>query len=190
MEEWKEIPGFEDYQASNKGKVKSIKFNKDKILKPSLNSSGYHQVALSLDGKSKTITVHKLVLISFKGIPKKGMEGCHNDGVRTNNDLSNLRWATRTENQHDRIAHGTDNSGIRSGTSKLTEDQVREILNIKKHFKMSNAKIGFLYGVDGSCVSDICTGKSYKSITRNYNEEIKETTHYPLCNNAQLTRPY
>lgn len=38
-----------------------------------------------------------------------------------------LRWATRTENQLDRIADGTHNRGERCGQSKITEDDVRLI---------------------------------------------------------------
>jgi len=34
VEIWKDIPGFLDYQVSNLGRVKSLKREKEKILKP------------------------------------------------------------------------------------------------------------------------------------------------------------
>lgn len=42
-----------------------------------------------------------------------------------------LRWATRSENQKDRTAHGTDSRGERCGRARLKEDQVRSIYNIR-----------------------------------------------------------
>ena len=34
IEIWKAIPGYDNYQVSNLGNVKSLKFNSEKILKP------------------------------------------------------------------------------------------------------------------------------------------------------------
>lgn len=52
---WREIDGFPDYRVSNTGKVKSIKHNKELILKPSL-SNGYQVVPL-YNNKSRSKTV-------------------------------------------------------------------------------------------------------------------------------------
>ena len=52
MEIWKILPGYDEYLISNFGRVKSIKFNKEKILKPSLNN-GYQTVVISKDKKQK-----------------------------------------------------------------------------------------------------------------------------------------
>ena len=44
IEEWKDIPEYEGlYQVSNLGNVKSLKFGKQKLLKPQINSRGYYQ---------------------------------------------------------------------------------------------------------------------------------------------------
>jgi hypothetical protein len=37
-----------------------------------------------------------------------GMQVCHNNGLRTDNRLSNLRYDTASGNMRDRILHGTD----------------------------------------------------------------------------------
>jgi hypothetical protein len=66
---WKDIPGYEGiYQVSNLGNVKSLgndRTRKEKILKPVINGIGYFNVRLCKNGIPKTITVHKLVAITF-----------------------------------------------------------------------------------------------------------------------------
>jgi len=37
------------------------------------------------------------------------MEGCHNNGDKDNNRLSNLRWDTPSSNSLDLVRHGTHN---------------------------------------------------------------------------------
>ena len=51
MEIWKGIEGFDGYQISNYGRVKSLKYGKEKILKGVKNSWGYLQVGLRKDKK-------------------------------------------------------------------------------------------------------------------------------------------
>jgi hypothetical protein len=69
-----------------------------------------------------------------------------------------LRWATRSENQEDRIMHGTSNRGERNGVSSLTEEDVRNIrLRLdKKHNQYDIAKD---FSVDQSTISNIKTRK-------------------------------
>jgi len=80
-----------------------------KILKHNIDSGGYAQVCLFNHTKKKTVGVHVLVLTAFVGPCPAGMETLHEDGVRANNQLSNLRWGTRSENAKDKIRHGTHN---------------------------------------------------------------------------------
>lgn len=52
MEVWKDIKDYEGiYQASNFGNIKSLKFNKEKILKVGVTKKGYYQVVLTIDNK-------------------------------------------------------------------------------------------------------------------------------------------
>ena len=93
---------------SNDGEVKSIdriidvngvkRFVKGVVLKKQLNKHGYWVVILSKNNVHKRQTVHRLVAKAF--IPNPFNKPCtdHIDGVRTNNNVSNLRWATVQEN--------------------------------------------------------------------------------------------
>jgi hypothetical protein len=65
MEIWKEVKGFDGYLISNLGNVKSFRRNREKILNPAIDSSGYLTVSL-YDNKIKcTKKIHQLVAVAF-----------------------------------------------------------------------------------------------------------------------------
>ncbi len=98
-EEWKEIEGFSDYQISNLGRVKSLKRNKEKILKAVDGSRHYLYISLYSLNKKSTYTIHRLVLKAFKLIDDFELLQCnHIDGNKQNNSIDNLEWCTNTEN--------------------------------------------------------------------------------------------
>ena len=97
MENWKTIEGYEDYAISDLGNVKSIRF--DRLLKPSVNGSGYQYVNLVRSKVIKTHSVHKMVMEHF-GETKTQQNFIidHVDGVKTNNKIENLQWMTIQHN--------------------------------------------------------------------------------------------
>jgi hypothetical protein len=101
MEEiWKTIEGFEDYEVSNFGRVKSFKLGKEKILKPSVNNHGYCLVFLFKDKKRSTKKIHQLVSIAFLNHTPCGFKLVvnHKDFNRENNHVDNLEIVTTREN--------------------------------------------------------------------------------------------
>ena len=103
---WKDIPGYEGYQVSNLGRVKSIKNYRgsgDKIMKVSSDGRGYFQLALMKNKKSKTIKVHKLVAITFLNHSQSGMNEVinHKDGNKSNNNVDNLETTTQRNNMNE-----------------------------------------------------------------------------------------
>jgi hypothetical protein len=96
-----------DYSVSNKGRVWSSKSNR--ILNPSKGLGGYEFVKLSQNSKPKQYDVHRLVALAFiKNDDPFRVEVNHIDGNKTNNELSNLEWVTRSEN----VKHAYD-TGLR-----------------------------------------------------------------------------
>ena len=94
-----DIVGFKsNYQISNFGNVKSLKFNKEKLLKTNLNTYGYPKISLKKDNKNITISVHILVAKAF--IPniynKKSVN--HKNKNKQDNNVENLEWVTPFEN--------------------------------------------------------------------------------------------
>jgi hypothetical protein len=45
---------------------------------------------------------------------------------------THLRWATRIENRHDMIEHGSRSVGEKNGSAKLSEDDVRQVRALKR----------------------------------------------------------
>ena len=99
MEHWKAIAGYEGiYEVSDLGRVKSLKYCKEKILKPQKDKYGYLQVCLCKDGHTKQLLVHRLVADEFVPNPNNLETVNHKDEVKTNNTVSNLEWMSREDN--------------------------------------------------------------------------------------------
>lgn len=131
MEIWKDIPLFDNlYQASNLGNIRS----KDKYVTKKCGLSnvgkevkqfykgknlslckadkyGHLNVRVGFNGKKYTLSVHRAVLMAFVGMPPKGTEACHNNGLAWDNRIDNLRWDTHANNNNDRKLHGNYKSG-------------------------------------------------------------------------------
>jgi hypothetical protein len=101
IEIYKDVIDYEGiYQVSNLGNVKSMKFNKEKILKPSKDSKGYLSINLSVNGVFKMRNIHQLVAESFLNHKRCGYRLVvnHLDFNKTNNNVSNLEIVSAREN--------------------------------------------------------------------------------------------
>ena len=103
MEEiWRPIPGYERYELSNLGRVRS----KRGIRKLFTNPNGYAHVVIHGGGKLHTLKIHRLVARVFVPGEAPGLDVCHIDGDKLNNAATNLRWGTRSENILDQVRMG------------------------------------------------------------------------------------
>ena len=109
QEIWKEIKDYPNYQVSNFGRVKTLKYysnihkkyyNRELILKEKDNKHGYKFVSLGCGkrGERKNIAIHRLVAQAFILNPNNYKEINHIDGNKNNNCADNLEWCTRQEN--------------------------------------------------------------------------------------------
>ena len=93
MEIWKDILGYEGlYQVSNYGRVRSLKYGKEKILKQQINTDGYLHIDLYKNKKRKNYNVHRLVTIAFLENPNNYPQVNHKDENKQNNHIDNLEW--------------------------------------------------------------------------------------------------
>jgi hypothetical protein len=124
-EEWRPVAGFEVYEVSNLGNVRSVdRWRRNRqslylvrgrpVTQHALQSSHLcvylYNEAGRKENKHKRHLVHRLVLTAFRGPCPEGHEGCHIDGVPANNLLENLYWGTHSQNMLDSVRHGTHNS--------------------------------------------------------------------------------
>ena len=100
---WKDIKGYDgDYQVSNLGKVKSLKKDREKILKHS-NNNGYCLVCLYKNKKTTACSVHQLVYYTFNDVEKtKDFVIDHINRDKSDNRLENLRLVTQRKNTQNR----------------------------------------------------------------------------------------
>jgi hypothetical protein len=108
---WKPVKGYEGlYEVSNLGRVKSLErpiyrkcgrlhyTQKELILSTKrVGSHGYRYLNLC-NRVQKAYTVHRLMMEAFIPNPENKKDINHIDGNKLNNVLSNLEWATRSEN--------------------------------------------------------------------------------------------
>lgn len=108
MERWKDIAGYEDrYEISTHGRVRNKLTGR--VRSCTVDSSGYPQVDLKIDGVRKMYKVHRLVAAAFIPNPNGHSMVLHADDVPTNNHVNNLRWGTREQNALDMINNGNHN---------------------------------------------------------------------------------
>lgn len=157
--EWKAIPGFEDYEVSNQGEVRSYrKINRycegqcyltPHLLKPAIDARGYRRVNLRCNGQTHSKKVAFLVLLAFVGPLPSGMHGCHNNNNPSDDRLENLRYDTPRGNARDRLS--------------LSDVQVIEM---RKRRAQGNsvAILAKLFDIKYEIAKDICRGKTYRVI--------------------------
>lgn len=106
IEIWKDVVGYEGiYMVSNLGRIKALaRFMKNatilpRILTPVLNKGGYTKFMFRDKNKKwKNILIHRVVAMAFIPNPENKKTVNHIDSVRNNNKVSNLEWATQSEN--------------------------------------------------------------------------------------------
>ena len=105
----KSIEGFYRYSVDENGFVYShfftsrsgrlIRRKEDKILSIAADAYGYGVVTLYSDTDKKVCKVHRLVASAFIENPEGKPQVNHKNGVKLDNRVKNLEWATSSENQ-------------------------------------------------------------------------------------------
>jgi hypothetical protein len=98
-EEWKDIVGYEGhYRISNQGRVMSLKFGKTRIMKLNENNLGRIIIGLCKNKGRKILFISRLVAQHFLPDWDKSLNVDHINGVKTENDVDNLRMVTNAQN--------------------------------------------------------------------------------------------
>lgn len=158
-EVWKPIPGFFGFcEASSLGRVRSVSRRvisgrgfrciTGRLLTPSLGPDGYYFVSTSSESGHRSLPLHRLIALAFKGPRPPGLQIRHLDGVKTNCRADNLEYGTALENWADRKEHGNSVAGLQNPNAKLTVAEINEIVKIGK--SRPYAETGRLFGISDS----------------------------------------
>lgn len=172
-ETWKAAPGYEGlYEVSDLGRVRRLiyvnkqtcrRYDEPRIIKLSNNHPWYLTVTLSKSSKHRTFRVHSLVLLTFVGPRPAKEHGCHINGQPHDNRLANLRWAPQTQNEADKVRHGTVPYGTKSGTAKLSDAIVADMKR-RMAAGVKDRVLAEEAGVEVSTVRLIRWGKTWRHV--------------------------
>lgn len=181
MEEvWKEIPGARGlYHISSKGRVKSLarmtyytsrggnpvqRAYPEVIMKlPTCNDTWYPMVTIR--GINRKL-VHRLVAIAFIPNPDNLEFVNHKDGIKQNNNVENLEWCTRQQNEDHAFRTGLKNStGCNNAMSKLQDEDVVSILKVSNRCVSVKNDLCKQYDVSRATIERIWNRKIWKHIT-------------------------
>ena len=177
---WKDVQEFKGVlQISSKGRVRTLdrvckgKNNSNKIVKgmlrkPTKDKQGYLKVVLTINGTVYCRRVHRLVAKEFISNPLNKPEVNHIDGLKDNNEVTNLEWVSASEN----VKHAHDNNlikpfkrnilkGHENPNSRFTESQVAEIKEMRLNGSIYR-KIADKFNVSITAIHNVCKEISYK----------------------------
>jgi len=106
-----EINGYPNYLIYEDGRVYNKKFKR--FLTAYINNSGYYRIGLFNNGKSKMFYIHRLIALHYIPNPNNYPEVDHIDRNRQNNNISNLRWASKSmQNENRNVISNTNEKYI------------------------------------------------------------------------------
>lgn len=165
VEFWMPVKGRDDYLISDKGRVKSLNYNRTgevRILVGKHYAKSRYTI-VTIGGKTRLN--HVLVAESFIGPKPAGMQVNHKDGNRHNNSWSNLEYVTASENKlhAHRLGLAPCQKGESNNNAKLDADKVREIRRLKSE-GLSQAKIASIFNVCNAAVGDVIRRKNWAHV--------------------------
>ena len=131
-----EINGYPNYLIYEDGRVWSKNYNR--FLKPYLNNTnGYYQIGFFNNNKRKAFSIHRLIALHYIPNPNNYETVDHIDRDKQNNNINNLRWASRTMQQSNRKVHSNTGEKHIYKSKYLYEIQKKycfsEYLNCEKY---------------------------------------------------------
>lgn len=165
-EQWKDIPGYPYYQASNLGRLRTLdkvvkcrngtRTIKGRVLKPTLiKKTGYHQITINRRGRS----AHRLIALAWCEGFSEGLWIDHINGIRSDNRQENLEWVTASENCRRPYALGRRDGtckGKFSGQHPTSKPVIATDLRTGSEREFASAMDAVREGFDSSSISRCC----------------------------------
>ena len=141
-----EVIDYPNYLIYDDGRVYNK--NRNRFLKPRINTHGYCHVVLFENSKQKNHSIHRLVAIHYIPNPENKREVDHINRIRTDNRIENLRWATSSENNQNKGISKNNTTGVKNISYSIPRDYwvFHKTINgkrIEKYFKTKEEAIEF-----------------------------------------------
>lgn len=163
---WKKISKYGGlYEVSDRGEVRRA-LKRKLVLREGGN--GYYIVALYENNKRTEEIVHRLVAKAFIPNPEKKRTINHKNGIKTDNRVENLEWATYGENMRHAFEAGImeKSYGSKHWKAKLTETDVRRI-RMALACGIKRNELVNMFDVSKLTVDKIARGDSWKHVHLN-----------------------
>jgi hypothetical protein len=172
-EEWKDIEGYEGYQISNIGRIKSFRNKKPLIMSLCENADGYLMTRIMKNGKGNTVRAGRLVALHFVDGFKEGLEVNHIDSNRKNDVYTNLEWVTHKDNIRHSHKHGfKSNFGDKNPRSTISNNDAMTIIEALTHLRPM--QIVRLFGYKKSIVMQIYLRRNWQHLSVGYEFEKRK----------------
>jgi NUMOD4 motif/Multicopper oxidase len=188
-EEWREIPGYEGYEASDLGRIRSVdrylefvgrwglcvRFHRGRVLRVFNSNQSTGGTCLNLHlGKNCSIEVGRAVLLAFVGAPPSDdHEAAHRDSDGANNTPGNLIWATRAEISEFSRTNGSTPVGERNHGHAVSTSDVPVIIDRYARGESAHA-LAKAYGITRPAVSMIVSGSTWGHVPSPMREAAAE----------------
>jgi hypothetical protein len=163
--EWRVIPSFPNYEASNTGLIRRVK-NKKVLKSQSVDTRQYQVVSLFYNKRKGTKKVSRLIWEAFNDC-ECGMTIDHIDRNVLNNDLSNLRCVSIAENHKNRTIYKSTNR------YNLTDEIKMEIISNYRAGNWTTWDIMKLYDIPSNYISSVIKRGSWDKLV--WRSNIKNT---------------
>jgi hypothetical protein len=128
----------------------------------SLDRHGYGRFQVGPKNKERAFPASRVSLFVAEGAPPTdGMHAAHSCRNKHCVAPAHLRWATRAQNEADKLADGVSNRGTRHGMCKLTPEQVLAIRDRYAKTGIGKRELGAEYGVTQYQIHSIVTRKTW-----------------------------
>jgi transposase len=172
-EEWKPILGFNNYLASNLGRIKT---KTGKILK-GYDQNGYKIVKITNNlNKRKTIGVHRLIALAFLPNPNNLPSVNHINKVRNDNTLENLEWMSVKDNN----VHSKKRKKTSFQANSVFYERDLKLIHLMLEYNIPRELIEKIYQIERNTLTNLFNDKTYKEdcvkLDLNFNKFSKKRT--------------
>lgn len=161
-EVWKDVKGYEEsYQVSSFGSIRSknrLRVSKSgfmariqgRLMKQKTSKCGYKVIGFCTNAVKDHHSVHRLVALAFINNSENKPTVNHIDGDKNNNKVSNLEWATHSEQMNHAVRNNLlEKTGSPKYSKKLKQEiqdyfnnNTISILQLADKFEMSERTAG------------------------------------------------